>query len=176
MIERASLPAQPRPDDPSGPFAEHFRRVWQERRHGLPAANPALLVESLGFVRHEGDWLGVVVAPWCFRLMLVSGGGSLWGDIPAGQRRYLDLPGGTLPFVAVDEPGFGPYQYSPLVEPVTALADMATARRLAAEAMAGLRPPVSPMPPASVRKPAPATTPPGSVTRRGFLRRLAVGR
>jgi [NiFe] hydrogenase assembly HybE family chaperone len=176
MIERASRPAQPRADDPSGLVAQHFRQAWQERRHGLPAVNPALVVESIGFVRHEGDWLGVVVAPWFFRLVLVSGGGSLWGDIPAGQRRYLDLPGGTLPFVAVDEPGFGPYQYSPLVEPVTALADMATARRLAAEAMAGLRLPVPPMRPDSVRATAPAATPPGGVTRRGFLRRLAVGR
>lgn len=93
---------------------------------------------------------------------------TLWGDIPAGQRRYLDLPDGTLPFVAVDDPSFGPYQYSPLVEPVTALADMAMARKLAAEAMAGLGLPVP--------APAPAAAPPGGVTRRGFLRRLAVGR
>jgi [NiFe] hydrogenase assembly HybE family chaperone len=173
MIEPASRPAQPRDDDPSAPFAEHFRQVWQERRHELPAANPALDVEAIAFVRHEGDWLGVVVAPWFFRLMLVSGGGSLWGDIPAGQRRYLDLPGGTLPFVAVDEPGFGPYQYSPLVEPVTVLADMATARQLAAGAIAGLGFPVPPIRPDSV--PAPASAASG-VTRRGFLRRLAVGR
>jgi [NiFe] hydrogenase assembly HybE family chaperone len=173
MIEAASRPAQPRDDDPSGPLAEHFRQVWQERRHALPAANPALVVEATGFVRHEGDWLGVVVAPWFFRLVLVSGGGSLWGDIPAGQRRYLDLSDRTLPFVAVDEPGFGPYQYFPLVEQVTALADMAMARQLAAEAMAGLGLPVPPMRTDSVTAPAPSAR---GVTRRGFLRRLAVGR
>jgi [NiFe] hydrogenase assembly HybE family chaperone len=138
--------------------------------HDLPFVNAALGVEAIGFARYQGDWLGVVITPWFLNLLLVSGGGQLWGDIPAGERRYLSLPCGTLQFIADDDPDIGPYQYCPLIAPVTDLADMAQARIVAADALqtvfgppAGASPPEAP-PPAEDRP---------AVSRRGFFRRLA---
>ena len=82
--------------------------------HDMPFVNPALGVEAIGFRRHDGDWLGVMITPWFLNLFLIYGGGELWGDIPAGERRYLNLPCGTLQFLADDDPDLGPYQYCPL--------------------------------------------------------------
>ena len=103
-------------------------------------------------------------------MLLVSGGGQLWCDIPAGERRYLSLPCGTLQFIADDDPDIGPYQYCPLIAPVTDLADMAQARLVAADALktvfaAQTGAPVPDAPPVAEEKPA--------VSRRGFFRRLA---
>ena len=62
------------------------------------------------------------------------------GDIPAGERRYLNLPCGTMQFLADDDPDIGPYQYCPLIAPVDKLPDMATARFVAADAIKTVSP------------------------------------
>lgn len=163
-------PAVPRDGDPSAFLEAHYRHVWQTRMHDLPFVNAALAVEAVGFARYEGDWLGVVITPWFLNLLLVSGGGHLWGDIPAGERRYLNLPCGTMQFIADDDPDIGPYQYCPLIAPVDQLPDMATARLVAADAIKTVFGP----PPAPVEtQPAVATDEKTEVSRRGFFRRLA---
>lgn len=170
-------PAVPRPEDPSRWLEAHYREVWQARMHDLPFVNPALHVEAVGFVRHDGDWLGVVITPWFLNLLLLSGGGPLWGDIPAGERRYLNLPCGTLQFIADDDPEIGPYQYCPLIAPVSSIPDHATARQAALDAMRSvlsslpLGVPETAGPPAST--PVPPAEPAAPVSRRGFFRRLA---
>lgn len=165
-------PAVPRDDDPTAFLEDHYRQVWQTRMHDLPFVNAALAVEAIGFVRHDGDWLGVVVTPWFINLFLLSGGGQLWGDIPAGERRYLNLPCGTLQFIADDDPDLGPYQYCPLIAPVDHVPDMATARKAAVDAMQAVvsaPPAVAPVP----EVPAAEAPPAAPVSRRGFFRRLA---
>ncbi len=163
-------PAVPRVGDPTAFLEAHYRHVWQTRMHDLPFINAALGVEAIGFARYEGDWLGVVITPWFLNLLLVSGGGQLWGDIPAGERRYLSLPCGTLQFIADDDPDIGPYQYCPLIAPVSNLADMATARQVAADALQTVfGPPADASAPAA---PLLAEDKP-AVSRRGFFRRLA---
>jgi len=163
-------PAVLRAEDPAALLEAHYCNVWQVRRAELPLVNAALVVEAFGFRRLDGDWLGVVITPWFLDLLLLSGGGALWGDIPAGQRRYLNLPGGTLPFIAADDPEIGPYQHCPLVASIDQVPDMATARLVAADAMrtvCGAQPTVAKAPPA------PAAEEPAEVSRRGFFRRLA---
>ena len=161
-------PALPRQDDPSDFLAAHYEQVWQTRMHDMPFVNPALSVAVIGFVREQGDWLGVVVTPWFINLFLFSGGGDLWGDIPAGERRYLSLPSGNLQFIADDDPDLGPYQYCPLIAPVSSVPDMATARQAAIDAMATVMAPVV----AEEAKPAEAP-PQRDTSRRGFLRALS---
>ncbi len=169
-------PATARDDDPAGFFTAHYQRVWEERMQDLPFVNSALSVEVHGFVRYRGDWLGVVITPWFLNLFLVSGGGELWGDIPAGERRYLNLPCGTLQLIADDDPDLGPYQYCPLIAPVSTLSDMGSARQIAIDALkAVFAAPPEPTPeptPAPAADEAAATEKP-PVSRRGFLRRLA---
>lgn len=165
-------PAVPRQDDPSAFLEAHYRRVWESRMHDLPFVNPALGVAAIGFRRFEGDWLGVMVTPWFLNLVLVSGGGRLWGDIPAGERRYVELPCGTLQFIADDDPDIGPYQYCPLIAPVTGIAGMEAALAAARDALAAAFAAPPPPPPSAEPVPArPAAEAPPS--RRAFFRRLA---
>jgi [NiFe] hydrogenase assembly HybE family chaperone len=113
----------------------------------------------------------VVITPWFINLLLLAGGGRLWGDIPAGERRYVSLPCGTLQFIADDDPDLGPYQYCPLIAPVSSVPDMAVARQAAAEALQTVfaTPPAEP----EGTEPGTAAAPPTPVSRRGFFRRLA---
>lgn len=164
-------PAVAREDDPSAFLTTHYQHVWQTRMHDMPFVNPALSVEAIGFVQLQGDWVGVVVTPWFINLFLVFGGGELWGDIPAGERRYLNLPCGTLQFIADDDPDIGPYQYCPLIAPVSNVPDMATARQTGHDAMAAVM--VPPAPPVVEEAPPPAEPEKRDVSRRGFLRALS---
>jgi [NiFe] hydrogenase assembly HybE family chaperone len=149
-------------DDPSALLNRHFLAVWQAGGVDLAPVNPALQIEAVGFIRYAGDWVGVVVTPWFFRLFLLPGGGSLWGDIPAGQRRYLQLPGGVLPFTAEELPAIGPCQWTPLIEPITAVSSMGVARQAALDALrAAFAIAVEPLGVSAADNP-----------RRGFLRRL----
>ena len=169
-------PAVPLDADPTAFLENHYQHVWETRMQGLPFVNPALAVKAVGFQRHEGDWLGVMITPWFLNLFLLSGGGQLWGDIPAGERRYLNLPCGTLQFIADDDPDLGPYQYCPLIAPVSSITDMATALQAARDAMAAVF--VPPAPPATQVTASPAAQLPpaaadGAPSRRAFFRRLA---
>ena len=168
-------PATPLDTDPSAFLENHYLHVWETRMQDLPFVNPALGVAAVGFRRHRGDWLGVMVTPWFLNLFLISGGGDLWGDIPAGERRYVELPCGTLQFIADDDPELGPYQYCPLMAPVTHLENMIAALTAARDALAAaFTPPAEPQSAeetgAALPQSAPAEAPP---SRRAFLRRLA---
>jgi len=173
-------PATPLDADPTAFLENHYLHVWETRMQDLPFVNARLGVAAVGFSRHRGDWVGVMVTPWFLNLFLLSGGGELWGDIPAGERRYIELPCGTLQFIADDDPDLGPYQYCPLIAPVTGLESMIAALGAARDALtAAFTPP--PEAPALAEAPgAPAMSeakPPGDDTppppRRAFLRRLA---
>lgn len=139
------------------------------------AVNPSLTCRAVGFARYQGDWLGVLITPWFMDLFLLPGGGTLWGDIPAGQRRYVEMPQGTLLFTAAADPKFGAYQYSQLVAPVSAVPDMATALSLAQGVMYDITGELSL--PASVsskpEEPQAAAAGPEINSRRSFFRRLA---
>ena len=151
--------------DPGALLEAHYQQFWETRGQTLPLVNSRLQVAAIGFARYQGDWLGVMVTPWFIHLLLLSGGGTLWGAIPAGQRRYLELPFGTLPFTAEDDPEIGPWQYSPLVERIGDVPDMTAARLLAADALHMMENlPLAAMPEKAAPK---------AVSRRGFFRRLA---
>jgi [NiFe] hydrogenase assembly HybE family chaperone len=160
-------PAVARSDNPSAFLEQHYQHVWQTRMRGLPFVNSSLEVEVIEFVRHEGDWLGVIVTPWFLNLFLLSGGGSLWSDIAAGERCHVQLPCGRLQFIADDDPDIGPYQYCPLIAPVSELPDAGTAHQAALDALKAVL--------TAAPEIAPDVTPPEPVeaSRRGFLRRMA---
>lgn len=175
MIERLRTPAMapppiriatPRNEAPGDWLAAHYRRVHAERMHDLPFVNPALGVAAVGFAREQGDWLGIMLTPWFLNLFLLPGGGTLWRDIAAGERRAVALPCGTLHFIADDDPDLGPYQYCPLIAPVSHLPEMEAALQVARDALNTVL--TAPAPPAE--PPAPPTQ---ASTRRHFLRQLA---
>lgn len=163
-----SSQAVPHGEDPAN-LLERCFAGRQER-----PVNSSLRCAAVGFSRYRGDWIGVLITPWFMDLFLLPGGGELWGDIPGGQHRYVELPTGTVPFTAADDPQFGPYQHSPLVAPVSALSDMATALQLAASVMSGILGQAVPLPAEEergmVRE---VAAPPQAASRRSFFRRLA---
>ena len=151
-------------------------RCFRERTEAAGPVNHLLNCASIGFARCQGDWLGVVITPWFMDLVLLPGGGNLWGDIPAGQRRYVDLPQGTVAFTAAEEACLGAYQHASLVATVASLPDMAAAVALANQVMFGIRGDAihDVAPPTARPDPgAGSIEGPGVPSRRGFLRRLA---
>ncbi len=158
----ADGPAPPHVENPSALLERHFLQI-----RNAPPGNVLLSCVAVDFARFRGDWIGVVVTPWFINIVLLPGGGELWGDIPAGQRRYIDLPSGTVAFAAAEDPLIGPFQYSPLVEPVSAVPDMAAALSIAHEVMRGICPQQNAPEVAQIESGVRVAT------RRAFLRRLA---
>lgn len=176
--QRALAPPPIRPAvaleaNPTAFLESHYQHVWETRMQDLPFVNPALSVKAVGFRQVQDDWLGVMITPWFLNLFLLSGGGRLWGDIPAGERRYVELPCGALQFIADDDPDLGPYQYCPLIAPVTSITDMASAFQAAKDALAAVF--VPPQPPAVEQAPETpiAQAKEAAPSRRAFFRRLA---
>ncbi|MCF8167838.1 MAG: [NiFe]-hydrogenase assembly chaperone HybE [Rhodoferax sp.] len=166
--------AEARPDNPQALLQRHYQRVWETRMQDMPFVNPSIRVEAMDFVRQGGDWLGVVVTPWFLYLFLLNGGGALWKDLSAGQRQLVALPCGALQFIADDDPDLGLYQYCPLISALGSLADHATARQAALDAMhAVLTPalPPSPMEPAPALPSATQVAAPAA-SRRDFFRKI----
>ena len=169
-VTRSSI--QPHEENPG----ELVARCFRERAEPAGPVNSLLSCTSVGFTRCQGDWLGVVITPWFMDLVLLPGGGNLWGDIPAGQRRYVELPQRTVAFTAAEDDRLGAYQHAPLVATVASLPDMAAAVALANQVMLGIcgdamhdtAPPT-----ARPNAGAGSLEGPGVPSRRGFLRRLA---
>jgi [NiFe] hydrogenase assembly HybE family chaperone len=100
----------------------HYQQVWQAM-HDMPSSIRALQVESLGFVRHEGDWLGVVVTPWFLNLFPLFGGGG-FGMISRPESGATSIcPAVECPRRRRPRPGA--HAVLPLVAPVSTLADAA---------------------------------------------------
>lgn len=151
-------PEQPTPIWPSSPQAE--LELWLSGL--LPAAdsaNPALPTRLLRCVRHRGDWLAIVLAPNALRLYLLPGGGTLWGDIPDGQTRYLTLGGHDWKFVALTIESIGACQYCELLPTTESLRNVDEALLIADDALGLIGATALPVPAAS----------PQSVDRRSFL-------
>ena len=138
IVPVAPAPAPPLAHDPSSQLVAHFEHVWATAMHDMPFVNPALAVEAVGFRRHAGDWLGVVITPWFINLFLLPGGGALWRDLPTGEQAAVDLPVGPLEFIG-DNPGpdaaVAAYQYCPLLSPVQQVESLAAAREIARDAL-----------------------------------------
>ncbi|TVT76643.1 MAG: [NiFe]-hydrogenase assembly chaperone HybE [Denitromonas halophila] len=138
-----------------------FRRIHHERMAGLPICNPALSVAVLGFRPWQGDWVGVLVAPWAINVLMLPGGGA-FRALSVGQTQDWAFPSGDYTFMGSREPGLGAYQFCSLFSPVNHFADQAEAEAVADAALVGL-----------LTAPPEATPPP--VDRRAFLR-TALGR
>ncbi len=153
--------------NPAELIKAHFEQMQATDTAKSAFSNPLLQLEVVDVVRCEGDWLAAVITPWAIRLLLLNGGGRLWGDIPAGQRRYVNFPGSALLFVAETYPEIGSWQFSSLIEATDDVADMAAARLVAQDGLQmalGLERPDDEMQ---------RVMPKAPVTRRGFFRRLA---
>ena len=157
-------------EDPGPRLVAHYQRVFETAMHDMPFINPALAVESTAFHRvgGDGDWLGVLLTPWFLNAVLFPGGGSLWQDLSQGVKRRVVLLAGELEFMGDEADELGPFQFCPLIAPVSAFTSQEEARLAAREALAALLqpPPGAPVAVAPIEE-TPAVAPRPS--RRRFL-------
>lgn len=121
--------------------------------------------EVVHWAELQGDWLVAVANPDRARLILLPAGGSLWGDIPLGQKRYITLVEQSWVFVAAEDEVLGAYQSCQLAEAADGVTSLALAREVCLDALKLLG--IAPPPPSPQ-----AAEPAQPVSRRGFLRAL----
>ena len=143
-----------------------FDRIHRERMADVPILNPALSVEALGFEIVDDALLGVLITPWFMNLMWLPRDESDWPNQVDGTTATLELPAGTVEFIAGSEPGIGPYRMCSLFSPVMEFGDHKTAATTAQAVIDGL---LRPEP----EEAEPAKTPPPAMTRRELFRSLA---
>lgn len=172
MNEDSGITATPIRAWDENPAPDLLRRLAEG---GDASVNPALHGEVVACLRHRGDWLAVIIAPAFIRVLLLPGGGELWGDIPLGQRRYVPMGSIDWAFEAASDAVLGDYQFNELVSSVRSVPDMAAARQIANDALATLG-----VAPVTVAKAVAAVekTPleQRMVSRRGFLSLFGGGR
>ncbi len=86
--------------DPSARLQVAFDTIARTRMDGVPILNPALRVDSVGFRRWNGFWLGVLVTPWCMNLMLLPAVAALWPSRRIGEKVKYVFPAGVFEFIA----------------------------------------------------------------------------
>lgn len=141
-----------------------FQRVHDERMRGLPILNPSLRVQVVGACSFEGDWIGVLVTPWCMNLVLVPGPDSANRPGTVGVKQALRLPAGALEMIGSEEADIGPFGACSLYSPMGGFADQESAVETAERILAAL---LDPEPPSV--EPGPSPRRPG-VSRRSLLR------
>jgi [NiFe] hydrogenase assembly HybE family chaperone len=148
----------------AGRLAAAFTRIERTRMQGLPFLNAALRVEAVGFRPWEGQWIGVLVTPWCMNVVLLPGEGE-WTPLPPGGERFADLPAGRFRFIAGHDEELGEYHACSLFSPALEFADHEAARATAIAALEALF--AAPETAAPADASGPARLPP---SRRDFLR------
>ena len=114
----------------------------------------------------QGDCLFAVAYPDRAELILMPSGGSLWGDIPVGLKRYVTLADQAWFFVAFEDAQVGPYQACMLAEAADGVSGLDVARTVCLDAAQLLGFASAPAQMAQSEAPA------APVSRRGFLRAL----
>jgi [NiFe] hydrogenase assembly HybE family chaperone len=116
-----------------------YRDIATGSMQGLAVCNPRLEVQAVGFRRHDGFAVGILVTPWCMNVVqaAVDGGPPL----PAarlGDSRAVALPGGTVELIVGELPGFGRLDAASLFSPMAQFDGPDATFETAAAAMAAL--------------------------------------
>lgn len=128
--------------DPADAVEEAFQRIQREQMADLPILNAALSVEAVDFQRWQGQWLGIVVTPWCMSLLLVPGHADGWVSTGDNRRRFVRLPAGDFAFLGGVEVELGEYQSCPLFSPMSKFSTQSEATMTARASMIALLTPV----------------------------------
>jgi [NiFe] hydrogenase assembly HybE family chaperone len=147
-------------ENPSAQVEATFRRIQAERMAGLPLLNPALEVAALGFARHENDWRGVLVTPWCIDLLLLPATAD-WPVPGPHERVFRQYAAGNFAFLPNHEDGLGDYLICALIHDMKQFPDQETARMTAQACLIALD--------LAPGRPRPDAAAPSSSARRKFL-------
>jgi [NiFe] hydrogenase assembly HybE family chaperone len=150
---------------PAEAVEEAFFRIQREQMADVPILNPALSVEAVDFQRWQGNWLGIVVTPWCMSMLLVPGNAENWVSTGDNRRRFVKFPAGDFAFLGSAEAELGEYQSCPLFSPMGQFASQSEATMTARASLIALLTDPRPAKAAAAEKPAGEP----SLSRRRFL-------
>ena len=110
-----------------------YRRIGEQRMHGLAIFNQRLEVEAVGFTEWDGHLLGVFITPWFMNLVLLPGEQDDWSELASGTSAAWELPAGEYEFTVNPDTATGVHQSLSLFTTVTDFPDQQTARAVARE-------------------------------------------
>lgn len=94
-----------------------FTEIWHSTMRDVPLVNRALRVEAVGFRRHEGKIMGVLVSPWFMNLVLLPESED-WAHLVAGQKEIIAFPSGDYEFIHNTRDHIGGYKACSLFSPM----------------------------------------------------------
>ncbi len=141
-----------------------FEEIANTRMLGIPAKNPALKVQALGFapVPQQADVLqGVLITPWFMNLLRLPLRQAATSAAIAPERQTATRQFGNtaFDFIGAFEPRIGVFEVCSLYSPMFEFANHAAATATAQEVLNQLH----------RTAPEPASTAPAVPSRRGFL-------
>jgi [NiFe] hydrogenase assembly HybE family chaperone len=161
VTDPVSTPAERSGDVVAG-LVEYYRRAAR-RMQGLPAYNPALDVEAVGFRSHDGGGqTGVIVTPWFMNLTTLPSPADRTTWRKGGVAR-LAFPSGRYDFTVSEADDNGLIATCSLFSLMHDFTDQAAARDAALAAVTALFEPEPPAPRPTTPKPSP------QLSRRRFL-------
>ncbi|WP_413720823.1 [NiFe]-hydrogenase assembly chaperone HybE [Silicimonas sp. MF1-12-2] len=114
-----------------------FSEVWHSTMRGMPIVNKALRVEAVGFRRHEGRIIGVLVSPWFMNLILLPDG-EAWSELKAGEKEVVAFPSGDYEFIHNTREMTGGYKACSLFSPMGDFTSQKDATDVARAVMAAI--------------------------------------
>jgi len=114
-----------------------FSEVWHAKMRGMPIVNKALSVEAVGFRRHEGMLLGVLVSPWFMNLILLPDGDD-WSGLTPTTKEVIRFPSGNYEFLHNTREITGGYKACSLFSPMSEFASQKDACDVARAVMEAL--------------------------------------
>ena len=115
-----------------------FTEVWHGKMRDLPMVNKALHVQAVGFRRHDGRPLGVLISPWFMNLIQLPAEGEDWSNLKAGEKEYMSFPSGEYEFIHNSREMVGGYKACSLFSPMNDFKTQAQAVDVAAAVMVAL--------------------------------------
>lgn len=126
------------PEDVARRLTAAFQRIHVERMAGLPILNPGLSVQVVGGRIVDGDWIGVLITPWCMNLVLVPGTESANSPGQVGVKQEIRLPAGDVEMIGSAEADIGPFAACSLYSPMGGFADQDAAVAVAEEILSAV--------------------------------------
>lgn len=115
-----------------------FTEVWHGKMRDVPMVNKVLHVQAVGFRRHEGRPLGVLISPWFMNLILLPADDEDWSGLTPGEKETLGFPSGNYEFIHNTRDMVGGYKACSLFSPMGEFKTQAQAVEVAQAVMVAL--------------------------------------